>query len=90
MEINSDKIKFSYTNEEYTTPIENKTGLFLHPYYGLNGYVTLSKVHGVVSKHLPVTVERNDIKYYVHYTFDFDGYPTSITYNNDVMYYTWE
>lgn len=87
-------LTYKYTNDVYTSPIENKAGFFLSEIDPIT-----SRYQGILCKNLPVTLIREDSgysemnrTYSFVWTLDEDGYPikcTSDRYDHDYEW-VWE
>ncbi len=77
---------FQYTNDEVTSPIENKA--LIPFYYGsvlqLDVEIATRSIYGVGSKYLPVSMSNADgvIEAYFNWTLDEDGYPIKLDVTN--------
>lgn len=65
---------FEYTNDEVTTPLENKTDIL---FYGYGGNLTCINRYGVAGKNLPIAIinGKSGTRQSIDWTLDKDGYP---------------
>lgn len=69
--------QFKYTNDEVTTPIENKTDILFTCYSRETFILNYCNRHGVPCKDLPVSIfnEKRGSEQRIKWSFDSDGYP---------------
>ena len=68
---------YEYTNDEVTTPLENKTDVL---FFGYGGNLTYINRYGVVGKNLPVAMINGASggRQRIDWTLDKDGYPIRV------------
>lgn len=69
--------QFKYTNDEVTTPIENKTDILFTCYSSETFILNYCNRHGVPCKDLPVSIfnEKRGSEQRIKWSLDSDGYP---------------